>query len=254
MKFTDFDKQMRIYETAHDYCVPPNIYIVARLDGRCFSKLTTNFDHPYDAHFATAMYHLAQYLMTCGFKVIYAYTQSDEVSLLFSLKDNTFSRKTRKLSSILAGEASAYLTNYLKNLNLLAAFDCRICQLPNKQIVIDYFRWRQEDATRNALNSACYWALRDDEYTAAKATKHLLNKSVADKNEILFLYGINFNDLPIFQKRGIGIVWTKCDSCGHNPLTGVAEAAERNSISTVFNLPKGEDYADYISSIIEADL
>lgn len=31
MKFDDLDKKLRIYETAHDICVLPGIYIVAGL-------------------------------------------------------------------------------------------------------------------------------------------------------------------------------------------------------------------------------
>jgi tRNA(His) guanylyltransferase len=40
MKFDELDKQMRIFETAHDYNIIPGIYIVARIDGRSFTKLT----------------------------------------------------------------------------------------------------------------------------------------------------------------------------------------------------------------------
>lgn len=40
MKFKQLDEKLRIYETAHDFCVPPNIYMVARIDGRNFTKLT----------------------------------------------------------------------------------------------------------------------------------------------------------------------------------------------------------------------
>ena len=46
MKFDDLDGKMRVFETAHDHCVLPGIYIVARLDGRGFTgsprKFTTS--------------------------------------------------------------------------------------------------------------------------------------------------------------------------------------------------------------------
>ena len=35
-----------------------------------------------------------------------------------------------------------------------------MCELPTEQLVVDYFRWRQSDATRCALNGWCYWTLR----------------------------------------------------------------------------------------------
>ena len=38
--------------------------------------------------------------MTCGFNIIYGYTESDEISLLFHPNENTFNRKQRKLNSV----------------------------------------------------------------------------------------------------------------------------------------------------------
>ena len=35
-------------------------------------------------------------LMNYGFRVIYGYTESDEISLLFHPEENTFARKVRK--------------------------------------------------------------------------------------------------------------------------------------------------------------
>ena len=43
MKFDDLDENMRVYETAHDHCVLPGMFMVARIDGRSFSQLTRVF-------------------------------------------------------------------------------------------------------------------------------------------------------------------------------------------------------------------
>src|SRR6266436_2880648 len=40
MKFDDLDQKMRVFETAHDLCALPGLYMVARLDGRSFTRLT----------------------------------------------------------------------------------------------------------------------------------------------------------------------------------------------------------------------
>lgn len=40
MSFDELDKRMRIFETATDLCVLPGITMVARLDGRSFTRLT----------------------------------------------------------------------------------------------------------------------------------------------------------------------------------------------------------------------
>ncbi len=148
------------------------------------------------------MIETVKHLMNCGFKIIYGYTQSDEISLLFDSNDITFQKKERKLNSVLAGEASAKFSLLLSDIGV---FDCRLCELPNNTLVVDYFRWRNEDAHRNALNSHCYWSLRKEGMSPNEATKKLSGISITEKNELLFQKGINFNELPNWQKRGIGI-------------------------------------------------
>lgn len=254
MKFDDLDKKMRVFETAHDFCVLPNMYMVARIDGRSFTKLTKNehqFEAPFDLRFRDLMVETVKHLMNCGFNVIYGYTESDEISLLFSLKEDTFSRKIRKYNSILAGEASAKFSLLLKD---LAAFDCRISQLPSKHEVVDYFRWRNEDAFRNALNAHCYWKLRGNGLTARKSTKEIEGLSVANKNELLFQNGINFNDLPNWQKRGVGLYWVNYDKEGTDPKTGRKILTQRRKVFVDFDLPMRDEYDVFILKILEMDI
>ena len=137
MKFDDLDAKMRVFETAHDHRVLPGMFIVARLDGRGFTKLTKQkrpFEAPFDATFRDYMVSTTEHLMDCGFRVIYGYTQSDEISLLFHPDEQSFDRKVRKYNSILAGEASATFSLLLGD---VACFDCRISQLPNTDLVYD---------------------------------------------------------------------------------------------------------------------
>lgn len=206
MKFDDLDQKMRVFETAHDLCVLPGLHMVARLDGRSFTRLTKEvhkFEAPFDPRFRDLMLETAEHLMSgCGFNILYGYTESDEISLLFGLEENSFGRKLRKLISILASEASA---KFSLSLGAMACFDCRVSQLPTLDLVVDYFRWRNEDAHRNALNAHCYWRLRKEGKNVGDATGALKGMSVADKNELLFKHGINFNDLPLWQRRGVGL-------------------------------------------------
>lgn len=206
MRLSDLDAAMRVFETAHDHCVLPGVHMVARIDGRNFTRLTREicrFEAPYDEVFRDHMVETGRHLMTCGFQVVYGYTQSDEISLLLALDESAFNRKLRKLISVLAGEASASFTH---RLGRPAAFDARIAQLPGTKQVIDYFRWRAEDAYRNALNGHCYWQLRREGHEAAVASRMLAGMSTAAKNELLFERGgINFNELPVWQRRGIGL-------------------------------------------------
>jgi tRNA(His) 5'-end guanylyltransferase len=186
--------------------------------------------------------------MNCGFKMIYGYTQSDEISLLFERDDNSFGRKLRKLNSILAGEASAKFSLLLGDIGV---FDCRISQLPNLDLVVDYFRWRNEDANRNALNAHCYWMLRKQGQNMNQATKTLEGMSVAEKNELLFQNGINYNDLPAWHKRGIGLYWETYNKIGTNPLTGESVTAQRLRIKKDFDLPAKDDYDAFVRALVE---
>lgn len=250
MKFNEIDKKMRIYETSKDYSVLPGIYIVTRIDGRNFTRLTKEihkFQAPFDCQFRDYMTETTKHLMTCGFRIIYGFTQSDEISLLFHLEDSTFGRKVRKINSILAGEASAKFTNLLGD---IGCFDCRVSELPNLEAVIDYFEWRQADAHRNSLNAHCYWTLRRKGISAIEATNYLSSKTVANKNELLFNEGVNYNDLPIWQKRGIGIYWEKSIKKGYNPMKDEEIETTRRSLKVDLNLPLGKEYDLLISSIV----
>jgi len=72
MKFDDLDQKMRVYETSQDQYVLPGIYMVARIDGRCFTRLTKEvhcFETPYDAKFRDHMIETVKHLMDCGFRI-----------------------------------------------------------------------------------------------------------------------------------------------------------------------------------------
>lgn len=240
---------MRVFETAHDDRVLPGIYLVARLDGRRFTRLTREiypFEVPFDSRFRDLMLDTAAHLLA-EFSARYAYTQSDEISLLFPLNGTLFNRKLRKLNSVLAGQASACFS---LGLGKIAAFDCRICELPHTADVIDYFRWRSEDAHRNALNAHSYWALRKAGLSGEAAAVALRNRTVAEKNELLFQHGINFNDLPNWQKRGAGVYWEHHDKTGCNPITGESVVTQRRRLYRDLDLPMKDAYSVFITRLL----
>jgi tRNA(His) 5'-end guanylyltransferase len=77
-----------------------------------------------------------------------------------------------------------------------AMFDSRVFNLP-KEEVCNYFIWRQQDATRNAIQM----------FGRSKFShKQLENKKCNQIQEMLWQEKqINFNDLPVCQKRGVCI-------------------------------------------------
>lgn len=252
MNFDELDRKMRVYEQSLDQTILPEMHMVARLDGRGFTRLTKKlmkFEAPFDARFRDCMAETTMHLMDCGFRVVYAYTESDEISLLFHPEESSFGRKVRKYNSILAGEASAALSI---KLGRVAVFDCRMVPLPAVERVQDFFLWRQEDAHRNALNAHCYWLLRREGLNPTEATAKLEGQSVAYKNELLFSRGINFNALPSWQKRGIGIRREEYEKVGYNPVAGREETALRTRLTTDLELPLREDYAAMIARLCQA--
>ena len=64
--------------------------------------------------------------------------------------------------------------------------------------------------------------------------------SVADKNELLFQRGINFNDLPSWQKRGVGFYWGIYDR----------DVAIRRKLKVDMELPIGDAYGKFIESFL----
>ena len=248
MKFDDLDRRMRVFETAHDHAVLPGVFIVARLDGRGFTRLTKDvcdFDRPFDLRFRDLMLNTAAALLAeTGVRGVYGYTQSDEISLLLHRGEDAFGRKLRKLNSVLAGEASA---RFSLALGRAAAFDCRLSQLPRAEDVVDYFRWRQADAGRNALNAHCYWLLRDQGETVAGATNRVAGLTTSAKNELLFAHGVNYNDLPAWQKRGCGLWWEQREKQGVDPRTNTPTTAHRRNLRREHELPLGDTYADLLA-------
>ena len=251
MNFDELDRKMRKYEQSLDQVILPELYMTARIDGRSFTRLTKeicHFEAPYDTRFRDMMVNTVKALMDCGFRIIYSYTQSDEISLLFHPDESSFGRKVRKYNSVLAGVASAAFS---LQLGRQAVFDCRMIPLPTIECVQDYFLWRQEDAHRNALNSHCYWMLRKEGMSVQEATKALEGQSVSFKNELLFQRGINFDTLPSWQKRGIGIVWKDVPKVGINPLTNEETETTRRELTTQLELPLRTEYAEYIRDLIQ---
>lgn len=251
MKFDDFDSRMRVYEQSLDQYILPDMYMVARLDGRAFTRLTKEickFEAPFDIRFRDYMVETVKYLMNCGFRIVYGFTESDEISLLFHPDDNTFGRKVRKINTTLSGEASAAFSLAMGR---VATFDCRVVPLPNIERVCDYFMWRQEDAHRNSLNAYCYWTLRKEGMGKAEATMQLEGKSSAFKNELLFQRGINFNDIPSWQKRGIGVYYRNTLKEGFNPVTNESVNTERRRLCADYELRLGEEYAEWVCGLIK---
>ena len=191
----DLGDRMKMYEGIEtERMLIPRLPIYARLDGKCFSKLSRNMQRPFCDRFSRMMIDTTKYLVEETHAII-GYTQSDEISLCWHFpepkSEPLFGGKFQKLHSILAGMASAKFTDLIK---YPAVFDCRIFNLPTLDECANAFLWRELDATKNAISMAasCYFS-----------PKQLHGKDGKEKQEMLFQgHAINFNDYPAFFKRG----------------------------------------------------
>jgi tRNA(His) guanylyltransferase len=246
----DLETRMRRFETVLDTPIPPEFQILARLDGRSFTRLThelCDFEAPFDQGFHDLMAATSRHLMECGFNILLAYSESDEISLLFHPEEHSFGRKPRKWISVLAGEASGAFSLALGR---VAAFDGRLSVLPGPEQVVDYLRWRMNDAARCCLNGHAYWLLRGRGLSARTIAGRLQGMSRADKHELLFQHGINFDALPTWQKRGFGVYWQERQIVGHHPLTNQETLARRRSLYTDDDLPWKDGYAAAIRRLL----
>ncbi len=243
-----FEKKMRSLEYFHSLRLLPDAWVVIRVDGRGFSRFTeSRFEKPFDLDFHQAMIQTASALLE-GLHGIYAYTESDEISVLFLPSWDLFDRSLEKVVSISASIASATFTH---TYNSVVNFDSRVWLGVNKSQVVDYFRWRQADATRCALNGWCYWTLRKAGESARSATAILDGQSVAFKNELLFQHGINFNELPTWQRRGTGLYWENYEKQGYNPVQEKEVVTKRRRVKVDEELPMKEAYETFISCLLE---
>lgn len=247
MKFDQLDERMRQLEVYHSQQVLPQAWAILRVDGRNFSKLTEKrFEKPFDPLFHQAMVRAASRLLE-EMHALFAYTESDEISILLPRDSRLFDREQEKLVSISAATASAVLSLAFQH---EVHCDSRLCVAANRELVVDYFQWRQSDATRCCLNGWCYWKLRQEGLGVREATRELHGRNFAWKNEMLFQRGVNFNDLPGWQKRGSGLYWQEYEKVGRNPLTGAESRAIRRRVFCDEHLPQGEAYAALLQKMM----
>jgi len=211
------DRMKEFYENRYRILLPRRLPLIIRVDGKAFHTFTKGFKKPYDLIIRDCMTETAAELCKeiQGCKI--AYIQSDEISLLLTDYDDIktdawFDKNLAKITSISASIATlAFNKQYKWTLDnyafhempkmkefyekklFTAMFDSRAFVIP-KEEVINYFIWRQNDATRNAIQGLGQ---------ANFSHKEMQNINTSLLQEKLFKERqINFNDEPTWYKRG----------------------------------------------------
>ena len=78
----------------------------------------------------------------------------------------------------------------------------------------------------------------------------MLRLSVAEKNELLYREGINFNDVPDWQKRGTAVYWEEYEKEAINPKTQEPVLAARKRLRVDLCLPMKEDYNNFVVNFL----
>src|SRR5262245_20893233 len=128
MEKSDLGARMKYnYEQVFNIRLPLRMPLVIRLDGKAFHTFTRDFKHPFDEGFMEAMIETAVTLCKQVQTTVFAYTQSDEISLLlhnYRKLDSQpwFDNELQKLVSVSASIASSFLS---REYNSEALFDAR---------------------------------------------------------------------------------------------------------------------------------
>lgn len=221
--------RMKCYENVTRNYLTRRVPVIIRVDGKAFHSFTRGFKKPFDGIFVKSMQETMKYLCENIQGCVLGYTQSDEITLVIIDYEKIescawFDNNIQKMASISASMATLafnkyfsanvykYIEDYKKEHQLIfieednkyyntlidaikkgAMFDSRVFTLP-KEEVVNCVIWRQQDATRNSINSVGQ---------ANFSHKQLQNKSCNDVQDMLMSEkGINWNDYTTTLKRG----------------------------------------------------
>ena len=207
------DRMKNNYENISRYYLTRRTPVIIRLDGRSFHTFTRGFKKPFDDILVKSMQETMKYLCENIQGCVLGYTQSDEVSLVLTdytelTTDAWFGNNLQKMCSVSASMATMAFNKFFShNINVDseyagchyfawekgAMFDARAFNIP-KEEVCNYFIWRQQDATRNSIQSVGQ---------ANFSNKELHKKSTKGIQDMLMTQkGINWNDYATTLKRG----------------------------------------------------
>lgn len=193
--------------------------VIIRIDGKAFHTFTRGFKRPFDEVLIKSMQETTKYLCENIQGCVLGYCQSDEISLVlvdYQRLDTSawFDYEVQKMCSIAASMATMAFNKcfaqnvkeytigavddevknaYEKALLRGAMFDARVFNIP-KEEVTNCIYWRQLDARKNSIQMVGQ---------ANFPHKRLLGRSCNDiQNMLMQEKGIDWNELPVYQKIG----------------------------------------------------
>ncbi|HEY3353655.1 MAG TPA: tRNA(His) guanylyltransferase Thg1 family protein [Polyangia bacterium] len=224
------------FEAPSDHLLGTGSWPLCRLRGHDLETLLASSQHefkqPFDPRFGKMMVKAASHVLSLpDIDGLYGFAEHGEVSLL--VRRCTAERSARELLVRVVAEASAKLSVLL---GAVATYDAVVYEFPNPQLVENYYRWRQHEAVAQALDGYCTHVLTRSGGEADGMLKILDGLGVDEKLEILRQNEIDYAELPLWQRRGTGII-VRANGEG-------ADGVARLMVDT--NLPEEEAYAAYL--------
>lgn len=213
--FDALGDRMKLYEdkeSARRFM--PLLPIIARLDGKTFSKFTRGLSRPYDKRLTDLMIATMTHLMKETDARV-GYTQSDEITLIFYSETHQsqvyMDGRIQKLTSVLASMATSFFVRHLdealpEKAGAMPMFDCRVWVVPTLEEAANVILWRVHDAIRNSVSIAARSNFSHQE---------LQNKNQKVLKQMLLNKGIVWEDYPDFFKWGTMVHSHKT----HRPFT-----------------------------------
>lgn len=209
MDKSSLGNRMKEYEVVSKTKLLRRTPVILRLDGKAFHTWTRQLRivddslniEPYSTLMHSAMKRTTDCLMGNIQNAVFAYSQSDEISILLNdwkrlNTDQWFDGSVQKMTSVSASIATVGFNFHpqLRKLSLSPAlFDSRVFNVP-KEEVVNYFIWRQQDATRNSIQMLGQFYF---------SHKQLHEKNVSQIQDMLMdKYQQNWNNIDTRKKRG----------------------------------------------------
>ena len=230
MRNDSLGDRMKTYENVTRTYLTRRTPVIIRIDGKAFHSFTRGFKKPFDSVLIEAMQQTMKYLCENIEGCVLGYTQSDEITLVLcdykkltsqawfdnniqkicsisaSMATMIFNRFFNEITKTYANSVPYYGTMYpcdeqermyidilKKSISKGAMFDSRVFNIP-KEEVNNCLLWRQQDATRNSIQSVAQ---------ANFSHKQLEGKNCNELQEMLWQEkGINWNNYPTHLKRG----------------------------------------------------
>lgn len=182
----------------------PYLPLMARIDGKCFSKFTKGLERPFDPRFVKLMVETTKHLVEES-EALLGYCQSDEITLFWnnnkaehSNREYWFGGKFQKLTSVLAGTASSFFSANLphhlpEKVGKYPVFDARVWNVPDMEHVYKNFLWRWKDAQKNSVSMYARHFF---------SHKSLQGKTSTEMRELLRTLDKPWEDLPVFFREG----------------------------------------------------